>query len=59
MVNPASDDILLGCSARNGEGECIWVDMVPQDWETVRQEFNFGEVGVFWKKAFDEMSTCR
>jgi len=51
MVNPAPDDILLRCSARNAEGECIWADIIPRDWETVLQEFN-GEVGVFWKKAF-------
>jgi hypothetical protein len=50
MIDPTPENTTLKCSAKNREGQWVWADILPQDWEKMINRFGSNEVGVFENK---------
>jgi len=57
MIDPTPENTTLRCSTKNREGQWVWADMLPQDWEKMINQFGSNEVGVFEDKRLIKKST--
>ena len=57
MIDLKSENTTLRCSTKNREGQWVWADILPQDWEKMINRFGSNEVGVFEDKRLIKTST--
>ena len=57
MIDPTPENTTLRCSTKNREGQWVWADIPPQDWEKMINRFGSNEVGVFENKRLIKKST--
>ena len=57
MIDPTPENTTLKCSTKNREGQWVWADILPQDWEKMINRFGSNEVGIFEDKRLFKKST--